>query len=261
MSAIEAGQAKWICEAEMSEVEHAPEPFTVVATVNTKGGPGKTTLTKILVSSALASDVEVVFFDADSSRNLIRWKERSEAAGTWPDNAQGYHVETAAEIFDKLNELVKDGFDGMVFIDTAGEANEATFLIIDNADVVIVPIGLGIESIETSKETLAAVHHHLEQSPADERAVVKLVRNNIPRALTKGTQAIFDEIGEMPECIDAHIRFHNDIITWTNQGPLYTMFSDRTAHPTNQALRLNAKNTYAILDEGLKVINEVMAEV
>lgn len=244
----------------MSDTDKEPTAFTVVATVNTKGGPGKTTLTKILVSSALASKVDVVFFDADSSRNLIRWKERSEEAGTWPDNAQGYHVQSATEVFAKLNELVETGFDGIVFIDTAGEANEATFAIIDNADFVLVPIGLGVESIETSQETVAAVNEHIARLPADERAVVKVVRNNIPRALTKGTRALFDEIGKMPECIESYVRHSNDITTWTNQGPLFTMFNDRATDPTNQVLRLNAKNTYAILEEGLQVINEVMGE-
>lgn len=244
----------------MSE-DQETDGFNVIAVVNTKGGPGKTTLTKILISSSLASDEAVVFFDADPSRNLIRWKERSEAAGTWPDNALGYHVSTAGEIFEKLNELVNDGFEGAVYIDTAGEANEATLLIIDNADVVLIPIGLGVESIETSNESLAAVHEHLELSPPDERAVVKLVRNNIPRILTKATQAIFDKIGQNADCTKSYIRFHNDIITWTDQGPLYQMYSDRNFHPTNQVARLNAKNTYAILEEGLNLINEVMADV
>ena len=234
--------------------------FKVVATVNTKGGPGKTTLTKILISSALASHVDVVFFDADSSRNLIRWKERSEKAGTWPEEAKGYHVTTAAELFAKLNELQKSGFDGVVFIDTAGEANDANFAIIENADYVVIPIGLGIEAIETSKETLDAVRDHLATLPDDERGSVSMVRNNVPRVLTKGTQAIFDEIGKIPECTESYIRFHNDILIWTDQGPLYTMFNDRAVDKKNQTRRLHAKNTLAILEEGIDVINELMSE-
>lgn len=234
------------------------EEFKVISLVNSKGGAGKTSLAKVLISAALAAKQQVVIFDTDSSENLFSWVQKAKASGNWPEDINAYTPTTAKELVNALNALVEEGFEGLAFVDTAGFAAESTLHMVRNSNMVIVPVLLGADSVETTFETLELVDQTISKLDADRRPIVKMVRCNVPPASkrTKGHEEVFNDIGNHPRCIKSFISNSPVIELWKDQGPLYSRF--RAERETKEGAKaLNAKNTYKVLTEGFAVLTEV----
>jgi cellulose biosynthesis protein BcsQ len=244
----------------MNKGRFMDDDFQVISMVNAKGGPGKTSLTKILISTGLAAGRDVVFFDGDPTGNLTAWKDAAVEAGNWPDNCKGYSVKTVAEVIHALNDLVSQNFVGLVFVDTPGVADISTLTLISNSDCVIIPTGLGTDSVQTTFETAKAIEDFLTTLEPGHRPVVKIVRNNLRRDMTKKHLHRYDELSEHPYCSKAGISYHSVVETWDNEGPLLERYKREQAS-TETMTALNAKNVYKVLDEGRAVINELFDEV
>lgn len=235
--------------------------FDVVSVINAKGGAGKTSLTKVLISAALASGQKVVAFDCDPTQNLMGWVDKAKEAGNWPSNAAAFEARTAKEIVEALNQLTDEGFDGLVFVDTAGFGDKASLYMVNNSDFVILPIMLGSDSVGTTLETATVVTQMVDQLDEGKKAVVRVVRCNIPTLSNrrKGHSENFDRLGQHPLCLNAYISNSPIIELWTDEGPLHSRFK-REENTVEGAKALNAKNTMKVLQEGLAVINELFEE-
>lgn len=237
------------------------DTFEVVSVINAKGGAGKTSLTKVLISAALAAGRDVVAFDADPTQNLMGWISKAQAAGNWPSNAKGFKANSVEQIVGALNSLIDIGFTGLVFVDTAGFGDAASLYMVNNSDYVVLPIMLGTDAVETTMETANVVMQMVEKSTNKNQTVVKVVRCNIPTesARSKGRTEVLDEIGKNPLCLQACIRHSSIIELWSDEGPLHTRFK-REKETKEGAKALNAKNTYKVLEDGMNVINELFEE-
>lgn len=236
------------------------QAFQVISMVNAKGGPGKTSLTKILISAALAAGRDVVFLDADPTGNLTSWMRAAIDADNWPENCKGFRVKTVSEIVAALNKLVAANFGGLVFVDTPGVADVSTLTLIGNSDCVIIPTGLGADSVRTTLETAKAVEDYLETLAPDDRPVVKIVRNNLKKNMNQKQWAVFNKLSEHHYCAVAGISYHSVVETWDTEGPLLARYQREQASSDGMTA-LNAKNVYKVLEEGLGVINELFEEV
>jgi cellulose biosynthesis protein BcsQ len=236
------------------------DSFQVISMVNAKGGPGKTSLTKILISAGLAAERDVVFLDADKTRNLTSWMMAAVEAGNWPDNCNGYPVADTEDIVDALNQLVDQKFNGLVFVDTPGIADETTLALISNSDCVVIPTTLGADPIKTTLETAKAVKEYINLLEPNRQPIVKIVRNNLPRSMTKKHNAAFDGLSEHPYCSKAGISYHSIVENWEDEGPLLQRYLREQASGDHMTA-LNAKNVYKVLEEGVNVINELFDEV
>lgn len=235
--------------------------FDVVSVINAKGGAGKTSLAKVLISAALASGQDVVVFDCDPTQNLMSWVERAKEAGNWPANAAAFKAGTVKEIVEALNQLSQEEFNGLVFVDTAGFGDKASLYMVNNSDFVVLPIMLGSDSVETTLETASVVMQMVEQMDDDSKAVVKVVRCNVPSPSNrrKGHTENFERLGNHRLCLEAYVSNSPIIELWTDEGPLHSRFK-REMGTTENAKALNAKNTMKVLQEGLAVINELFEE-
>lgn len=232
--------------------------FKVISLVNSKGGAGKTSLAKVLISAAMSARQKVVIFDTDSSENLFSWVEKAKVAGNWPDGTNAYTPTSAKELINSLNGLVSEDFEGLAFVDTAGFAADSTLHMVRNSDMVIVPVLLGADSVETTFETLELLEKTISKLDSDRRPIVRMVRCNVPSASkrTKGHEEVFNDIGNHPLCIDSFISNSSVIELWKDQGPLYTRFKVERDIKEG-AKSLNARNTYKVLQEGLAVLNDL----
>ncbi|SFH28129.1 Cellulose biosynthesis protein BcsQ [Palleronia marisminoris] len=232
--------------------------FDVMSMVNAKGGPGKTTVAQILISAALASKRQVVFFDGDPTANLMEWMEAAIEAGNWTDNCQGYRVTTVQEIIDALNDLLDKDFDGLVFVDTPGVGDISTLTMISNSDFVVIPTSLGTASVRTTLATAKAIGEYVDTLPDDRRPVVKIVRNNLPRQMTKAHWAVYDKLSDHPYCAKAGISNHSVVETWDAEGPLLTRYKRAASGKGLSAV--HSKSVLKVLEDGLGVINELFEE-
>lgn len=236
------------------------DTFQVISMVNAKGGPGKTSLTKILISAALAAGRDVVFLDADPTGNLTSWMRAAVEADNWPENCEGHRVENVNEIIEALNKLVAANFAGLVFVDTPGVADVSTLTLIANSDCLVIPTSLGADSVRTTLETAEVVNEYLATLEPGDRPVVKIVRNNLKTRMNTKQWAVFNNLSKHPNCATSGISYHSVVETWDTEGPLLARYHREQAS-TDGMTALNAKNVYKVLEEGLGVINELFEEV
>lgn len=106
----------------------------VLVLASQKGGAGKTTLALHLAVAAEAAGAgPVAMIDTDPQGTLTKWW-RSREANT-PNMAEADPVRMAR----KLRDLKKAGMN-LVVIDTPGRSSEAIRQVIDDADLVLVPV-------------------------------------------------------------------------------------------------------------------------
>ena len=72
----------------------------VITLINQKGGAGKSTLARGLLSAAEARGLKTGFLDTDKTENLAQWAGRAAAAGNWDDAIAGFKTLNAEEARD-----------------------------------------------------------------------------------------------------------------------------------------------------------------
>lgn len=232
--------------------------MSVITVANSKGGAGKSTLVMVLGSAALSSGVPVVFLDADPQNTLQRWVERSKDAGNWPEGCDGQAVESLDEVFTILNTLEEDGFDGLVFIDTAGIGDETTLALISNSDAVVLPTLISEPSVTTTLQTLALMREYLSQINEEDRPSLKVVRSGIIKKPTVPLKQLFDLVGDEPETVGPSLGQHNALASWRDEGPLFQRFQREVAK--GQLSVAHGLHIKRILEEGVAIINAVFDE-
>jgi chromosome partitioning protein len=120
---------------------------SIVTIATTKGGAGKTTLARLILSRAVMSGLKAAAIDADFNHTLTDWI-----------SAVARHAIAVRNELDetKIVPLVTDLNDAhdVVVIDTAGAASQATIFAIGCADLVLVPIAPSAADIVEGIKTM-----------------------------------------------------------------------------------------------------------
>src|SRR5262249_60223574 len=103
----------------------------VIALINAKGGPGKSTLSASLAVAAAEAGESVIALDLDPQRSLAMWGDKRKADTPAVDQVD------AGELPDILATLANRF--SVAIIDTAGTAGTATNLAVQGADLCLVP--------------------------------------------------------------------------------------------------------------------------
>ena len=119
----------------------------VITTASIKGGSGKTTLTQLMASGALAQDKRVHMVDGDADQQLIGWQDQAMKADygklsplPGPDTLTvSSPPPSIEELYDQIVGLENDGVD-YLFIDTRPGEHAATEDLILAADIVLIPV-------------------------------------------------------------------------------------------------------------------------
>jgi chromosome partitioning protein len=119
---------------------------SVITIATTKGGAGKTTLARLILSRASLAGYKVAAIDADSNHTLTDWVT---AVSKQPITVR--HEIDETKIVPLVTELQANH--DIVLIDTAGAASQATIFAIGCADLVLVPVSPSsadiVEAIKT----------------------------------------------------------------------------------------------------------------
>lgn len=126
----------------------------VIATVQFKGGAGKTVLSMALASAAAAAGARTVLIDTDQNRPLAKWHKAAETLGYWSDRIEVlHHLE-----FDAVQEAVNQCDDGgqteFVFIDCKGGRGRFLDGICQIVDLILVPVRPDKLDLDAAIETL-----------------------------------------------------------------------------------------------------------
>ena len=106
----------------------------VIVMASQKGGSGKTTLAfHIAVAAEAAGAGPVVLIDTDAQATLTQWWNKRD------DETPKMASTDTATLESTLAELKEAGF-GVAIVDTAGRSNEASRSVIQQADLVVMPV-------------------------------------------------------------------------------------------------------------------------
>jgi chromosome partitioning protein len=108
--------------------------MTIITVASSQGGPGKTTLTQLIVGALAAEGITVVALDADPTGGLSRWASRLYEGPAFTCHHEAEDVRLA-----HLSHSVAQEAD-VVVVDTAGFANRAATVAMTAADGVLIPM-------------------------------------------------------------------------------------------------------------------------
>ena len=125
--------------------------MTVLVVASSKGGPGKTTLSALILGTLAAEGLPVVAIDADPTGGLHRW-----ATKTYEGPAFECHAEADEE---RLAHLIGSAAARaeLVLVDTAGFGNRAATVAMTSADGVLVPALPGEGDVTEAERTVRLV--------------------------------------------------------------------------------------------------------
>ncbi len=125
--------------------------MTVLTIASSKGGPGKTTVSALIVGSLAAEGLSIVALDADPTGALSRW-----AASAHEGPAFEVRHETDEE---RLAHLISEAAAraAAVVVDTGGFGNRAATVAMTSADAVLVPMLAGEADVTEAERTVRLV--------------------------------------------------------------------------------------------------------
>ena len=177
-----------------------PPDLPVIAAISRKGGCGKSTIVKAMVSAAISRGLRCLVIETDAAETLSLWVARSREAG-----ADMSLVDVRA-VFDtaSVGALLDDAFDAMTadiaFIDTAGIGQAATDEIAAQATAIVTPSMLTETDMETTRQTLDwYARLRARVSDPDALAAIHVVVNNIrPKPIASERAVLLRMVETMP---------------------------------------------------------------
>ena len=125
--------------------------MTIITIASSKGGPGKTTLTQLIVGTLASEGTSVAALDADPTGGLSRWASRLYEGVAFAC----YHEAEEARLAQLIHKTA--GEVDVVVVDTAGFGNRAATVAMTAADVVLVPMVPGEGDVTEATRTLELV--------------------------------------------------------------------------------------------------------
>lgn len=122
----------------------------VITLINQKGGAGKSTLARGLLSAADARGIRCGFLDTDKTENLVQWAGRAAVAGNWSDGIEGFKTLNAEEARDTVLDLDEEGAIDLFIVDTPGDASELHDLLATVSDLILCPIQPSTSDLSTA---------------------------------------------------------------------------------------------------------------
>jgi chromosome partitioning protein len=188
---------------------------TIITIASSKGGPGKTTLTQLIVGTLAIEGVNVAALDADPTGGLSRWAGRLYEG---PPFACHHEAEDA-----RLAHLIHRVAQGaeVVVVDTAGFGNRAATVAMTAADGVLIPMVPGEGDVTEAARTVELVAGVASAARRDIPSRVMLNRVRSSTALSKHAAAEAASLPKLNTCL-------SDLVAYGEMG-----FSGRM--PTGKA--------------------------
>lgn len=122
----------------------------VITLINQKGGAGKSTLARGLLSAADARGIRAGFLDTDKTENLVQWAGRASIAGNWSNGIEVFKTLNAEEARETVLDLDEEGEIDLFVVDTPGDATELHDLLATVSDLILCPIQPSTSDLSTA---------------------------------------------------------------------------------------------------------------
>jgi chromosome partitioning protein len=157
--------------------------MTIITIASSKGGPGKTTLTELLVGSLASDGINVAALDADPTGGLSRWASRLYEGPPFTC----HHEADEARLAHLIHRIAQEA--EVVVVDTAGFGNRAATVAMTAADAVLIPMVPGEGDVTEAARTVELVAGVASAARRDIPSRVVLNRVRSSTALSKHAAA------------------------------------------------------------------------
>lgn len=158
----------------------------VITLINQKGGAGKSTIARGLLSAASAADISCGFLDTDKTENLVQWAGRGTAAGNWTDKVQAFKTLNPQEAREMVLDLEEEGELDLFIVDTPGDATELHDQLATVSDLILCPIQPSTSDLSTAIGTANWMYRM--RARVEDPAALPAFRTAINRVGSKPTK-------------------------------------------------------------------------
>lgn len=128
----------------------------VITLMTQKGGSGKSTIARGLLGAADARGLSVALLDTDTTENTLDWATKAAQGGFWNHDIAVFQTLAAREIDAIVREIEEDDEEpiDLLVIDTPGEARDIHEACLGLSDLILCPINLSEQAINTALKTV-----------------------------------------------------------------------------------------------------------
>lgn len=124
----------------------------VLGIMSSKGGAGKSTITKLLASAFAFTENKCLIIDLDPNKDIVNWWSTATQTGYVDDNIVVRPATNGNDLFDLVDRYESDV--NFILIDTKGEASSWAVDLASVSDVLIVPCMNAKGDRERTQETI-----------------------------------------------------------------------------------------------------------
>lgn len=233
--------------------------LVVMAAMARKGGSGKTTLSRALISAAVAAGRRVLLVDTDSTRVLGTWHARAEAGGLGSPLLHCAAVESVADVEGKIERAYMADTADFIFIDTAGVGAEWSDGIAVLADHIVTPVMLSTSDFDVGAQT--ADWFRMLKSRVDDPSSLPrhhVVLNMVDPKTTKADAALISEALIRFPVIETVMMRRNTYKEMDQKGLLHALALEKQSDP-NPLMRPHVRHIVEALEEATDILNNILA--
>ena len=171
----------------------------VITLMNQKGGAGKSTVARALLSAADEAGIRSAFIDADQTGNLGSWAIQAASNNLWSNRIEAFQSVEADEVSDVIDELHSEGKVDLLILDTAGDASRDHDVFASVADLVLCPILLSRSDLLTARGT--ANYLYRMRGRVENTSLLPpfgVLLNRVGKNPTKGDLHLLEQVREHP---------------------------------------------------------------
>lgn len=170
-----------------------------ISLMNQKGGAGKSTVARALLSAADSRGMRCAFIDADQTGNLANWAMRASENGLWSARIDGYQSIDPDEVEEIFDEIEAEKEVDLLIIDTAGDASRDHDSIATVSDLVLCPILLSKSDLDTARGTANYLFRMRDRAEdPDLLPEFRIALNQVTPRATKGDAELIRTIHTHP---------------------------------------------------------------
>ncbi|MGO4915997.1 nucleotide-binding protein [Pseudogemmobacter sp. W21_MBD1_M6] len=233
--------------------------LVVIAAMARKGGSGKTTLSRALISAAVAAGRRVLLVDTDSTRVLGAWHARAEAGGLGSPLLHCATVESVADVEGKIEQAYVGDTADFIFIDTAGVGAEWSDGIAVLADHIVTPVMLSTSDFDVGAQTVD--WFQIMKTRVDEPNSLPrhhVVLNMVDPKTTKADAALISEALTRFPVIETVMMRRNTYKEMDQKGLLHALALEKQSDP-NPLMRPHVRHVVEALEEATDILNNILA--
>ena len=215
-----------------------PADLPVIAAISRKGGCGKSTLVKAMVSAAISRGLRCLVIETDAAETLSLWVSRARDAGADMGLVEVHAVFDTASVGALLDAAYDEMTADIAFIDTAGIGQAATDEIAAQATAIVTPSMLTETDMETTRQTLDwYARLRARVSDPEALAAMHVVINNIrPKPIASERAVLLRMVESMP-VIETGVHNRPAYADMDQAGPLGAIMAAKrdSDHPLERA--------------------------